>query len=207
MPTVEIGVIWYNNCFLHSVCGDMELRFGDHYPKNVEVCSNDHWHVVSNGAIVNNITQGNIAVAVVAPTLVTIEFSSSDVRVRGYTVSCTTGTNGQIHSVIVTDVNRSREVTLIQISGLTPNTNYECCVQAYIETNIPINMVNMSCIKTGTSSLSVQPQETSEINNTLYMTGFWASLSICILLLCVCIGCIILLLIVLKRNSSKYATG
>ena len=183
----------------------MELRFGDQGSGKVEVCSGDQWHAVSNGAIVNNNTRGNITVTAVDPTSVTIGYTSSTMGVQTYDVSCTTVSNGQIHSVKVTDV--SREVTMIQISGLSPNTDYECCATAYTTTNVPIDTISLSCTITRTPSLPVTPPETLELNGNFFMIGFWSILGICLLLLCLCGGFIIAYPIALKHTKSlKHST-
>ena len=188
----------------------MELRFNDGDTKNVEVCRSDQWHAVSNSAIVSNITLGNITVTA-NPTSAMIGFSLNDLRddqrVRGYDVSCTTISNGQIHSVKVADV--SREITTTQMTGLTPNTDYECCVTAYIETNIPIDIISLSCTTVRTLSLTPPIPEAAELNNNFYIIGFWTSLSICLLVLCVCVLSMILFLCALKQQNKalKYSSG
>ena len=191
------------------MCRDRELRFGDQGSRNVEVCSDDQWHAVSIGAIVNNSTRGNISVMAVSPTSVTIGFSLNSL-VRAYDLSCTTVSNGQIHSVKVANV--SREVTETQISGLAPNTNYECCATAYtMMTSIPIDIISLSCTTTNTPNLpiTVQPPATSEVSGNLFMIGFWTILGICFLVLFMCVGFIIACLIALKQQtkSLKYSPG
>lgn len=187
------------------MCRDLELRFGDQGSRNVEVCSGDQWHAVSNGAIVNNNTRGSISVIAVNPTSVTIQYTSNSIGVRAYDMSCTTVRNGQIHSIKVTDV--SREVTVIQMNGFTPNTDYECCATAYTITNIPIDTINLSCTTTRTLSLIEQPPVTGQLNSNFFMVGFWSILGICLLLLCLCGGFIIAYPIALKRTKSmKYST-
>ena len=190
------------------MCRDRELRFSDQGSRNVEVCSGDQWHVVSNGVIVNNNTRGNISVIAVNPTSITIGFSSNGLGAQPYNMSCTTVSNGQIHSVKVADV--SREVSEIQISGLAPNTSYECCATTYTLTSVPIDTISLSCTTTNTPSLPipVPTPATAEVSGNLFMIGFWTILGICLLVLFVCGGFIVGCLIALKQTtkSLKYST-
>ena len=189
----------------------MELRFSDQGSGNVEVCSGDQWHAVTNGAIVNNNTQGNIAVIARNPTSVMIRYTSNSARVQAYDASCTTVSNGQIHSTKVAAV--SRDVTEIQINGLAPNTNYECCATAYMMTNVPIDTISLSCTTTNTPPSvdlpPVQTPATSEVNNNLFRIGFWTILGICALVLVVFGGFIVGCLVALKQQtkSMKYSIG
>ena len=186
----------------------MELRFGNQGSGNVEVCSDDQWLAVTNGVIVNNNTQGTIAAITRNPTSLMLRYTSNSLRVQAYNVSCTTVSNGQIHSTKVADV--SGEVTEIQINGLAPNTNYKCCATAYMMTTVSINTISVTCTITNTSSSalpSVPPSATAEVSNNLIMIGFWTILAICILVLFVFVGFIVGCLIALKQQSHpKYST-
>ena len=186
----------------------MELRFSDQDSGNVEVCSDDQWFAVTNGVIVNNNTQGNITVIGRNSTSLMIRYISNHLRVQAYNVSCTTVSNGPIHSTKVADV--SGEVTEIQINGLAPNTNYECCATAYMMTTVSINTISVTCTVTNTSSSALPsiPPLVAETNDNLFMIGFWTILCICVLVLFVCGGFIVGCLIALKQQtkSMKYST-
>lgn len=185
----------------------MELRFSGQGSGNVEVCSGDQWHAVTNGVIVDNNTRGDITVIARNPTSVMIRYTSNNLEVQAYDVSCTTVSNGQIQSITVADV--SREITEIQ--GLAPDTNYECCATAHVMTSVPIDTISMSCTPTNTLRLElpVPPpttSTTSQVGDSLFMIGFWTILCICVLVMFVCVGFIIGCLVALKRQtrSLKY---
>jgi hypothetical protein len=189
----------------------MELRFSDQGAGNVEVCSGDQWHAVTNGAIVNNNTRGNIAVIARDSTSVMIRYTNNQ-RVQEYDVSCTNVSDGQIQSTTVAGV--SRETTKLQINGLAPDTNYTCCATAYMMTSVPIDIISLSCTTTNTLRLDlpVPPPTTftaSQVGDGLFMIGFWTVLGICVLVLFVCVGFIIGCLVALKQQNRlmKYSIG
>lgn len=188
----------------------MEVRFSDQGSRNVEVCSGDQWHAVTNGAIVDNNTRGTIAVITRNPTSVMIRYTSNNLEVQAYDVSCTTVSNGQIQSTTVADVIVSREIAEIEINGLAPDTNYECCATAHVMTNVPIDTISMNCTTINTLPLPVLPPTTlttSQVGDSLFMIGFWTILCICVLVMFVCVGFIIGCLVALKQQtrSLKYS--
>ena len=181
--------------FSFSVCRDVELRFNNH-SRNVEVCINDHWHALVNSAVVSNITLGNIS-STTNSTSVTIMFTPpADLSVNRYDVSCTVSKDGLINSIKVTIVSQG----IVTVNGLTSDTEYECCITAYILATIQLDTLSLSCIQVRTR-LS-QPLAITEMCSNLGITAFWSTLSVCLVLL-ICIGCIALLLCKQKCTAVK----
>ena len=104
--------------------------------------------------------------------------------------------DGQIHEVKVPNISTS--TTNIQVNGLLPGTAYECCVNAHIQTNIPLDLTSSSCIATRTGSLT-EPSDGMVI-------GLGSGLGICSLLLvltlCILVGYIISKTSCLKHDST-----
>ena len=96
--------------------------------------------------------------------------------------ACTSSSDsdhGQIHEVRVPKNNTS--TTRVQISGLLPGTAYQCCVNAHIQTNTPLDLINSNCVATSTKSV----QEPMIANGLII--GLGVGLGICSLLLLVSI--------------------
>ena len=48
--------------------------------------------------------------------------------------------------------NVSTSTTRIQVIGLLPGTEYECCLNAHILTNTPLDLISSECVTTNTKS-------------------------------------------------------
>lgn len=175
------------------MCSNIELRFNIH-SRNVEVCINDQWHAVVNSAVVSNITLGNIS-STTSSTSVTITFTPpADVRINRYDVFCTVAKDGHVNSIKVTSINQG----IVTVNGLTSDTEYECCIKAYILTTVEVDTLSLSCIQAKT--LLPQP---SEMCSNLDAIALGTTLSIFPVLLVICTGCIVLLLIKQKCTAVK----
>lgn len=163
----------------------MELRFIDSNSRNVEVCIDDQWLAVVDSAVVNNITQGNIT-SMTTSTSVTIIWSPSlDLEFSKYDVSCTTNINGQIHSIKVSDLSVS--MLTVNIGGLRPSTDYECCVTVHTQRNVQIDTLSTNC----TVVRTLRGSAPSEISSDSVTIGLGASLGLFVVLLLACVGCIL----------------
>ena len=168
-------------CFF-SVCGDLELRVNksSSHGRLIQVCIDDCWHeaISSTTAEYNLQSPQDISVQVDS-TLVMIIWSEqsipNDKTISGYHSSCTTSalSDGQIHEVIMPNVSAS--TNKVQVHGLLPGTAYECCINAHILTNTPLDLISSSCATTRTKSLQ-------EASNCLVI-GLGTGLGICSLLL------------------------
>ena len=134
----------------------------------VEVCIDDQWYETSSTAKTNNTHQSSqdISVMITADSSsMMIEWSAgqhsipniTNKIISGYDLSCTTSdsplSDGQIHEVRVPNI--STRTTKIQVHGLLPGTAYECCVNAHIHTNTPLDLISSSCVATSTKSEKV----------------------------------------------------
>ena len=73
-------------------------------------------------------------------------------NISGYDLSCTISSlsdHGQIHEVRVPNISTSN--TRVQVSGLLSGTAYQCCVNAHILTNTPLDLISSNCITTSTT--------------------------------------------------------
>ena len=107
----------------------------------------------------------------------------NDKNISGYNLSCTASSDsdhGQIHEVRVPNISTS--TTRVQVSGLLPGMAYQCCVNAHIQTNTPLDLINSNCVATSTKSVHIEPM----IANGLII-GLGVGLGICSLLLLVSI--------------------
>ena len=77
--------------------------------------------------------------------------------------------------------NISTSTTRVQVSGLLPGMAYQCCINAYIQTNTPLDLISSNCVATSTKSV-----QESMIANGLII-GLGVGLGICSLLLLVSI--------------------
>jgi hypothetical protein len=118
------------------------------------VCIDDEWHEATRSAQEANNFQSprDISIMITDSTSVTIKWSgrqsipNDNKTISGYDLSCTTSSlsdHGQIHEVRVPNISTS--TTEVQVSGLVPGTAYECCVNAHIETNTPLDLISSSC--------------------------------------------------------------
>ena len=136
----------------------------------MEVCIDDQWHearfaiVANNPQLPRNI---NLSVTIADSTSVTIKWSgqqsipSDNNTIKGYDLSCTTlllSDDKQIHEVRIFNISTS--TTRVQVSGLLPGTAYQCCVNAHIQTNTPLDLISSNCVTTST------------INDTVTDSGF-----------------------------------
>ena len=87
--------------------------------------------------------------------------------------------------------NISKSTTRVQVSGLLPGTAYQCCVNAHIQTNTPLDLVSSNCVTTSTSKL-----EKASASNEL-AAGLGAGLGL--LLVVVCVGSILINVLLVKR--------
>ena len=149
----------------------------------MEVCIDDQWHEAIHSAKVATNTQSPQDVSIqVDSTSVMVVLSEqsilNDKTISGYDLSCTTSalSEGQIHEVKVPNVSAS--TNRIQVSGLLPSTAYECCVNAHILTNTPLDLISSSCITVTTITKSLQERPTDGL-----IIGLGTGLSICSLLL------------------------
>ena len=177
----------------------MELKFNTHF-RMVEVCINDQWYALVNSAVVSNITTRSIN-STTNSTSVTIMLTPPvDVSVNRYDASCTSTKDGRINSIKMANITQD----IVIVNGLTPDTEYECCITAYIpKANIQVDILSLNCIQART--LLPQPLAATEMcNDTLSITAFWITLSIClVLLVIICIESIALLLFKWKHTAVK----
>ena len=180
------------NVEFHAACRDMEFRVNNKssgHGRLVEVCINDQWHEAISAKVANSSHQSpqNISIQINS-TSVTIMWSSpNDMIISGYDLSCTTSalSNGQIHKVKVP--NLSANTTQAHIHGLLSGTEYECCVNAHILTNTPLDLISSNCITTRTESVLTDQRPSDGL-----AVGLGTSLGISsLLLVCLLVGFII----------------
>ena len=170
------------------MCRDMEFRVinasnGDEGTVNsVEVCIDDQWHEATAKITNNSLSQQNISVQENSTSLIIIwshaeQSIPNEININRYSVLCTTSSVshlGQIHEVRVSNISTS--TTRVQVSGLLPGTAYQCCVNAHIQTNTPLDLISSNCVATSTKSV----QEPNGL-----IVGLGVGLGICSLLLLV----------------------
>ena len=155
----------HNKC---SVCRDMEFRIinassGDEGNVNtVEVCIDDQWHkATAKNLITNNSSSPqNISVQENSTSMIIIWSPSeqsipNDKNINEYSIICTTSSlsdDGQIHEVRVSNINIS--TTEVQVNGLLPGTAYQCCVNAHIQTNTPLDLISTNCVDIATTTVT-----------------------------------------------------
>ena len=167
------------------MCRDFEFRVShksDGHGRIVEVCINDEWHKAMTAKTANNSqSPQDISVRIVDSTSVMIKWSAEqsipndNKIISGYDISCTTSalSDGQIHEVRAPNISTS--TTEIQVHGLLPGTAYECCLNAHIHTNVPMDLISSSCVAISTESLQ-------EPSNELVI-GLRIGLGVCSILL------------------------
>ena len=169
------------------------------------MCIDDHWHEATSANLkVANNSQSlqDISIMIVDSTSdhesVMIEWSGqpNDKNISGYDLSCTTSLlsdHEQIHEVRV--LNISTSTTRVQVSGLLPGMAYQCCVNAHIQTNTPLDLISSNCITTSTTKSETAP------NCGDLTIGLGAGLGL--LLIVVCMGSILINNMLLVKRLLK----
>ena len=195
----------------YSVCRDLELRVNNksyvHSSwSTVEVCIDDQWHEAKRSMLLANNSQSlqDISVMIVDSTSesVMLEWSGqpNNKSLSGYDLSCTTSSlfdDGQIHEVRVPNISTS--TTRVQVSGLLPGTAYQCCVNAHIQTNTPLDLISSNCVTTSTTKSETVP------NCGDLAIGLGAGLGL--LLVIVCGGSILINVLLVKRLLKEKDQG
>ena len=166
----------------------------------MEICIDDQWHEVKRSMLVANNSQSlqDISVMIVDSTSesVILEWSGqpNDKNISGYDLSCTTSSlsdHRQIHEVRVPNISKS--TTRVQVSGLLPGTAYQCCINAHIQTNTPLDLISSNCVTVSTS----KSEKVSSCGDSFELAaGFGAGLGL--LLIVVCIGSILINMFLIK---------
>ena len=190
-----------NHYYEISVCRDLELRINnksDDHGSTVEVCIDDHWHEAKRSMLVASNSQPlqDISVLIVDSNLVMIKWSGqqsspNDKMIRGYDLSCTTSSlsdHRQIHEVRVSNISKS--TTRVQVNGLLPGTAYQCCVNAHIQTNTPLDLISSNCVTTSTTKSETVP------NCGDLAVGLGAGLGL--LLVVVCMGSVLINVLLIR---------
>ena len=192
----------------------MEIRFSNiskNGSRNVEVCANDQWLVAISGEItvaadvhsqMSNSFNFTVNVLRVSTTSVSLMWSQTSTAnnamnqtISKYHISCTTMFQELIYVVKVAGVHNTSS---IQISGLLPDSVYNCCVTAHILINLPIEVKNSVCTTVRTL---VSPSNTNYESAVIVLGTF---LSVCCLfLLCTCVGLIISFTVYKQSNQQK----
>ena len=170
------------------------------------MCIDDQWHEATSVKEANNsqlLQDIDISVVIADSISVTIKWSGqqsspNDKNISGYDLSCKTSSlsdHGQIHEVRVSNISTS--TTRVQVSGLLPGTAYQCCVNAHIQTNTPLDLMSSNCVIASTTSVQ-------EPNNDGLIIGLGSGLGICSLLLLVSVVSMLVGLIVSKICSSCF---
>ena len=189
---------------------------------SVEVCIDDQWHEATAKITNNSLSQQNISVQENSTSLIIIwshaeQSIPNEINISGYSVLCTTSSVshlGQIHEVRVSNISTS--ATRVQVSGLLPGTAYQCCVNAHIQTNTPLNLISSNCFSTGTvtklSTVSIEREFTSTRNefasnhHDCSATGLGIGLGVACLLLMGSIVINIIFLTMCLRNKTMKST-
>ena len=147
----------------------------------------------------------DISVVIVDSNSVMIKWSGqqsspNDENIRGYDLSCTTSSlsdHGQIHEVRVPNISKS--TTRVQVSGLLPGTAYQCCINAHIQTNTPLDLISSNCVAT-----SITKSETVPNCGDLAI-GLGTGLGL--LLIVVCTGSVLINMFLIKRLLKEKDRG
>ena len=127
------------------------------------MCIDDEWYQARSAELANTAKSSqDISVTIADSTSVTIKWSecqsilSNDKNISGYDLSCTTSSlSGGWNLISFYEVrvsNISTSTSEIQVNGLLPGTAYECCVNAHIQTNTPLDLITTSCVAISTKS-------------------------------------------------------
>ena len=127
----------------------------------VEVCIDDQWHKATTKITNNSPSPQNISVQENSTSIIIIwslveQSIPKDKNISGYSVLCITSSlsdHEQIHEVRVPNISTS--ITRIQVSGLLPGTAYQCCVNAHIQTNTPLDLITTNCVNVSTKPVVV----------------------------------------------------
>ena len=176
----------------------------------MEVCIDDQWHEVKRSMLVANNSQPlqDISVIIVDSTSMMIKWSGqqsslNDENIREYDSSCTTSSlsdHGQIHEVRVPNISTS--TTRVQVSGLLPGTAYQCCVNAHIQTNTPLDLISSNCVTISTS----KSEKVSSCGDSFELAaGLGAGLGF--LLVVVCVGSVLINMFLIKRLLKEKDQG
>ena len=176
----------------------------------MEVCIDDQWHEATSAKIAKN-TQSlqdiSVMIADLTSESVMLEWSGqpNDKNIGGYDLSCTTlslSDHGQIHEVRVPNISTS--TTRVQVSGLLPGTAYQCCVNAHIQTNTPLDLINSKCVTTSTTKSEKVSSCTCGDSFEL-AAGLGAGFGL--LLIVVCMGSILINMFLVKRLLKEKDRG
>ena len=193
---------------IHSVCRDLELRVNnkiDVHESTAEVCVDDQWHDSTTKITNNSPSPQNISVQKNFTSMIIIwspteQSIPNDKNISGYSILCTTSSlsdHGQIHEVRVPNISKS--TTRVQVSGLLPGTAYQCCVNAHIQTNTPLDLISSNCVTTSTSK-----SEKASASNEL-AAGLGAGLGLPLIL--VCMGSVLINIFLIKRLLKEKDQG
>ena len=122
----------------------------------VEVCIDDQWHKATAKITNNSSSPQNISIQENFTSIIVIWFPAeqsipSEKKISGYSILCTTSLlsdHGQISIHEVRVPNISTSTTRVHVSGLLPGMAYQCCVNAHIQTNTPLDLISSNCITT-----------------------------------------------------------
>ena len=144
------------------------MEFGVNIPSSgdegnvntVEVCIDDQWHKATAKITNNSPSPQNISVKENFTSMIIIwspteQSIPNDRNISGYSVLCTKSSLsdcGQIHEMRVPNISTS--TTRIQVSGLLPGTAYQCCVNAHIQTNTPLDLITTNCVNVSTKTVT-----------------------------------------------------
>ena len=200
----------------NSVCRDLELRINnksDVHGSTVEMCIDDQWHEAKLSMLLENYSQPlqDISVMIADSNSVMIKWSgqqsspNNNKNTSGYDLSCTASSlsdHGQIHEVRVSNISTS--TTRVQVSGLLPGTAYQCCVNAHIQTNTPLDLISSNCVTVSTSI--AKSKEVSSFSDSFELaTGLGAGLGL--LLILVCMGSMLINMFLIKRLLKEKDRG
>ena len=186
------------------VCRDMEIRYSNtskNSSRNVEICANDQWLVAISGRItaavdsqmsndfnftvnVLRVLKTSDSVNLMWSLKSTVYSAVNRNRISKYDISCTTMFQEMMYILNVANVDRN--TASIQISGLLPDSIYNCCVTAHIliNGNLPIELIDSAC---ATVKTLVSPSELKEYQFIAIALGTGLCVC-CLLLLCTSIS-------------------
>ena len=193
---------------IHSVCRDLEFRVDnkiDVHESTAEVCIDDQWHDSTAKITKNSPSPQNISVQKNSTSMIIIwspteQSIPNDKSISRYSVLCATSSlsdYGQIHEVRVPNI--SKNTTRIQVSGLLPGMAYQCCVNAHIQTNTPLDLISSNYVTTSTTKSETVP------NCGDLTIGLGAGLGL--LLVVVCMGSILINILLIKHLLKEKDQG
>ena len=180
----------------------------------MEICIDDQWHEAKCSMLLANKSQPlqDISVMIADSNSVMIKWSGqqsivspNDKNISGYCLSCITSSlsdHGQIHEVSVPNISTS--TTRVQVNGLLPGTAYQCCVNAHIQTNTPLDLISSNCVTVSTSI--TKSKKVSSCSDSFELAaGLGAGLGL--LLILVCTGSILINMFLVKRLLKEKDRG